>query len=58
MHSDLTWGPLADVRLRIPQVLVRALDSAKEKTAEMIKMTWNLESPFNPHFNITKLLTD
>ena len=67
MRSDLTCGPLVeDVRSGPPwigsgdhKVLVRALGSAKDKTVEMIEqMTWNLESPIEPHFNITKLPTD
>ena len=43
-------------------MLVRALDSGREKTVDLIKVIRNLENPFEPekvtHFNITKLLTD
>merc|ERR1711971_388349 len=47
---------------RDDEVLVRTLDSGKEKIVELIKVARSLESPFEPekvsHFNVTKVLTD
>ena len=58
--STLDW---LNKKLRIDdEVLVRTLDSGKEKTVELIKVSRSLESPFEPekvsHFNVTKVLTD
>ena len=58
--STLDW---LNKKLRIDdEVLVRSLDSGKEKMVELIKVARSLESPFEPekvsHVNVTKLLTD
>ena len=58
--STLDW--LNKKLRRDDEVLVRALDSGKEKTVELIKVTRSLENPFEPekvgHASVTKLLTD
>ena len=58
--STLDW--LSRKLRRDDEVLVRALDSGREKTVDLIKVIRNLDNPFEPekvtHFNITKLLTD